>query len=153
MRLARRSLLRHVAILIAALIATSPAWSRTADETRLVQFAREVGLADVDEFVETVISLRARRALPERYLTKRAAEALGWRPGDDLCRVAPGRALGGDRFGNRERRLPEASGRVWREADLDFACGRRGPRRLLWSSDGLVFVTVDHYQTFKAVPP
>lgn len=91
-------------------------------------------------------------SLPARYVTKREAEALGWRPGDDLCRVARGRVIGGDRFHNRERRLPEARGRSWREADLDFDCGRRGARRLVFSSDGLIFVTLDHYESFREVP-
>jgi guanyl-specific ribonuclease Sa len=60
--------------------------------------------------------------------------------------------IGGDRFGNRERRLPEARGRSWREADIDSTCGRRGARRLVFSSDGLIEVTVDHYETFEEVP-
>jgi guanyl-specific ribonuclease Sa len=69
-----------------------------------------------------------------------------------LCRAAPDKAIGGDRFGNREGRLPTARGRVWYEADLDFNCGKRGAKRLLWSSDGLIYVTTDHYQTFREVP-
>jgi hypothetical protein len=99
-----------------------------------------------------VLSVRRDGRLPARYVDKREAERLGWRPGEDLCRVARGRAMGGDRFGNYERRLPERQGRSWREADLDFACGRRGARRLVFSSDGLVYVTTDHYQSFREVP-
>lgn len=124
-----------------------------AGEAEVAAFARQVGLRDVDGFVETVASLRGHGRLPERYLTKDAAEDLGWHPGGDLCRVEHGRSIGGDRFGNREGRLPAGRGRSWREADLDFRCGRRGAKRLLWSSDGLIFVTVDHYETFAAVPP
>ena len=123
-----------------------------ADESRLRAFAREVGLTDVGGFVETIESLDRTRRLPPRYTTKNEAEGLGWRPGGDLCRVAPGRAIGGDRFGNREKRLPETAGRRWYEADLDFACGRRGAKRLVYSSDGLRFVTVDHYESFREVP-
>ncbi len=124
-----------------------------ADEAALRRFAQGLGLRDVPAFVETVTSLRASGRLPQRYVTKDQAERLGWRPGADLCRVAPGGAIGGDTFGNRERRLPSAAGRVWREADLDFNCGRRGASRLVWSSDGLIYVTVDHYRTFREVPP
>jgi hypothetical protein len=120
--------------------------------SRYAAFAREQRLRDVDGFVATIRSLRTEGSLPARYVTKREAEALGWRPGEDLCRVAPGRIIGGDRFHNRERRLPDARGRSWREADLDFACGRRGARRLVFSSDGLIFVTLDHYETFREVP-
>ncbi len=117
----------------------------------LAQQAEALGLRDVEGFVETVQSLCTRGVLPARYITKAQARRLGWRPGRDLCTVAPGRVIGGDRFGNREGRLPEAPGRVWYEADLDFACGRRGPRRLLFSSDGLIYVTVDHYRSFVRV--
>lgn len=143
---------RHsVWVLLLALALSSAALARdTTAELRA--FAQTVGLAQTEEFVETVMSLRETKHLPARYVTKKGAEALGWKPGADLCRTAPGRAIGGDSFGNREKRLPEAAGRRWREADLDYACGRRGPKRLVWSSDGLIFVTVDHYATFKEVP-
>lgn len=137
--------------LLLVLLAAAPALARgPADDLR--QFAREVGLRDVDAFVTTLTSLRRDGRLPDRYVTKDAATRAGWKPGDDLCRAAPGKAMGGDRFGNRERRLPAASGRIWYEADLDTNCGKRGPKRLVWSSDGLYYVTVDHYQTFKRVP-
>jgi ribonuclease T1 len=137
--------------LLLVLLVATPALARgPADDLR--RFARDAGLRDVDAFVTTVTALRRDGRLPDHYLTKDAAARAGWKPGDDLCRAAPGKAMGGDRFGNRERRLPAAAGRVWYEADLDFACGRRGPKRLLWSNDGLIYVSVDHYQNFKRVP-
>ena len=123
-----------------------------ADEVALQRFAQSLGIRDVPAFVEAVTSLRQSGTLPQRYVTRDQAEQLGWRAGADLCRVAPGRAIGGDPFANRERRLPSGSGRVWHEADLDFACGRRNASRLLWSSDGLIYVSVDHYRTFRPVP-
>jgi ribonuclease T1 len=113
---------------------------------------RGLGLADAEGFAETVTALRETQKLPPRYITKKSAEAAGWKPGADLCRVAPGRAIGGDAFFNREKRLPEKSGRRWYEADLDAQCGKRGAKRLVWSSDGLIFVTTDHYRTFIEVP-
>jgi hypothetical protein len=137
--------------LLLILVAAAPALARgPGDDLR--QFAREIGLRDVDAFVMTVTALRRDGRLPDRYVTKDVASRAGWKPGDDLCRAAPGKAMGGDRFGNRERRLPAASGRIWYEADLDTNCGKRGPKRLVWSSDGLYYVTVDHYQTFKRLP-
>jgi ribonuclease T1 len=105
--------------------------------------------AGVQAVIETV---RQTGRLPDHYVTKREAEALGWRPGSDLCDVAQGRVIGGDRFQNREGRLPDAQGRRWFEADLDFACGRRGAKRLVYSSDGLIYLTVDHYESFVEVP-
>lgn len=145
-------MLRRLLILLLALILAGPAAAQGNDETRLKHFARQVRLVDVDAFIETVRSLRSERRLPARYLTKNEAERMGWRPGSDLCRVARGRSIGGDRFGNYEGRLPARPGRSWREADLDFNCGRRGAKRLVFSSDGLIFVTVDHYESFREVP-
>lgn len=147
-------ILRRLLLLLVLLAAClgGPASARSPEEQRLSAFAAELGLRDVDGFVETVLSVRRDGRLPARYVDKREAERLGWQPGDDLCRVARGRTIGGDRFGNFERRLPERQGRSWREADLDFACGRRGARRLVFSSDGLVYVTTDHYQSFREVP-
>lgn len=142
-----RAALRTVAIL---LVLASTAF---ADESRVRDFALRLGLRDVDGFVETVDSLRRSGELPPRYVTKKEARDLGWWPGGDLCLAAPGKVIGGDRFGNFEQRLPDRPERRWREADLDFACGRRSAKRLVWSNDGLFFVTTDHYETFKRVPP
>ncbi len=118
----------------------------------LRQFAARVGLSDVGGFVATVEALRMSGHLPPNYVTKRRAERLGWHPGRDLCRVAPGDEIGGDRFQDRAHQLPRAAGRRWREADLDEHCARRGGHRLVWSNDGLYFVTADHYRTFVPVP-
>ncbi len=149
----RRPSLRGIgALALALLVGLALAVSAAAGEAELRRFTQQLGLADPAAFIEVVTSLRADGRLPERYLTKRRAEALGWRPGSDLCRVAPGAMIGGDRFGNYERRLPEARGRSWREADIDSTCGRRGARRLVFSNDGLIEVTIDHYETFREVP-
>lgn len=146
-------LLRRLRPLLAALLLLlPPAGLALAGEAEVRAFARQLRLRDVDGFAEAVASLRASGRLPERYVTKDEAEDLGWRPGSDLCDSAPGRTIGGDRFGNRERRLPDRRGRRWFEADLDFACGRRGAKRLVWSSDGLIYATTDHYETFREVP-
>jgi ribonuclease T1 len=115
-------------------------------------FAQRAGLSDAEGFVEAVASLRDAKKLPPRYITKKDAESVGWKPGADLCRVAPGRVIGGDPFFNREKRLPDRAGRRWYEADLEPQCGRRGAKRLVWSGDGLIFVTTDHYASFIEVP-
>ena len=91
--------------------------------------------------------------LPDYYLTKGQARREGWDPSSaNLCDVLPGKAIGGDHFSNREGRLPDASGRRWFEADVNYQCGHRNADRLLYSSDGLVFLTTDHYRTFKRIP-
>ncbi len=96
--------------------------------------------------------LQQHQRLPDYYLTKKQAREQGWdaRNGN-LCSVLPGKAIGGDRFSNREGQLPTASRRIWREADINYQCGRRGADRLLYSSDGLIFVTRDHYKNFIRV--
>lgn len=88
--------------------------------------------------------------LPDYYITKREAKSQGWNPAEgNLCDVLPGRAIGGDVFTNRERSLPTEKGRVWYEADLNYDCGNRNSDRLLFSNDGLVYVTHNHYKTFE----
>jgi hypothetical protein len=109
---------------------------------------------DEAELAEALQALNASRnqRLPDRYVTKREAQQAGWHPGRDLWQVPAlrGHSIGGDRFGNREGRLPPGD---WREADLDYRGGHRGAKRLLFSRQGQRRVTVDHYQTFIEVPP
>lgn len=107
---------------------------------------------DEAELMDALIALNAGRRLPEKFVTKREAQQAGWRPGRDLWQVPAlrGHSIGGDRFGNREGRLPPGD---WREADLDYRGGHRGAKRLLFSRQGERRVTVDHYQTFIEVPP
>lgn len=88
--------------------------------------------------------------LPSNYITKRDAQDLGWdnRLGN-LEKVAPGKSIGGDRFGNYEEQLPIAKGRKYTECDIDFDGGYRGAKRIIFSNDGLIFYTEDHYKTFE----
>lgn len=90
--------------------------------------------------------------LPDNFITKAEAEALGWNPKlGNLDDVAPGKSIGGDIFKNKEGLLPKADGRVWYEADINFTSGYRGSDRLLYSSDGLLYKTTDHYKTFTQI--
>lgn len=91
--------------------------------------------------------------LPDYYIRKGQARHQGWDPSRaNLCEVLPGKAIGGDHFSNREGRLPDANGRRWFEADVNYRCGHRNADRLLYSSDGLVYLTTDHYRTFSRIP-
>lgn len=92
--------------------------------------------------------------LPENFITKSEAKALGWDSrynyvGD----VAPGKSIGGDRFGNYEGLLPDKKGRKWYECDANYRGRKRGAERVLFSSDGLYYYTDDHYQTFTQMFP
>lgn len=104
------------------------------------------GTNGVDLFVATY------GKLPDNYLGKKNAQKMGWDPKQgNLAEVLPGMLIGGDRYKNRDGRLPDAPGRVWYEADIDFTGGYRNDCRLLYSNDGLIFVTYDHYATFYEI--
>lgn len=86
--------------------------------------------------------------LPNNFLTKAQARDLGWRSGS-LEPYAPGCCIGGDTFQNREGLLPKAPGRTYRECDIDtMGGGSRGAKRIVFSNDGLVYYTDDHYASF-----
>ena len=86
--------------------------------------------------------------LPSNFITKNEARKLGWE-GGDLEDFAPGKSIGGDRFGNYEGLLPNKSGRIWTECDIDTLGKKdRGAKRIVFSNDGLIYYTDDHYESF-----
>ena len=86
--------------------------------------------------------------LPDYYITKDAARARGW-IGGSLEPYAPGHLIGGDRFGNYEELLPLRKGRTYRECDIGtYKADSRGARRIVYSDDGLIYYTDDHYSSF-----
>ncbi|MFV0390583.1 MAG: ribonuclease domain-containing protein [Paludibacteraceae bacterium] len=94
--------------------------------------------------------VRRNGKLPDYYITKNNARNKGWKASEqNLCDVLPGHAIGGDAFANRERRLPIKKGRKYYEADLNYNCDERNAHRLIYSNDGLIYVTYDHYNTFE----
>lgn len=98
---------------------------------------------------EVALYLYVFRELPANYLTKNEAYDLGWVSSKgNLWSIGNGLVIGGDKFGNREGRLPDARGRQWYEADVNYEGGYRGSERILFSNDGLIYVTFDHYETF-----
>lgn len=88
--------------------------------------------------------------LPKNFIKKADAEKLGWGNGTALYEVADGMCIGGDRFYNREGILPQKSGRVYTECDIDTKNKKsRGKKRIVFSNDGLIYYTEDHYETFE----
>ncbi len=86
--------------------------------------------------------------LPNNFITKKEARRLGWN-GGSLERYAPGKCIGGDYFGNYEGNLPEVDGRSYYECDIDtLGAKSRGPKRIVYSDDGQIYYTEDHYETF-----
>lgn len=87
--------------------------------------------------------------LPDNFITKKEAQDLGW-SGGSLEPWAPGMCIGGNRFGNYEGLLPEAEGRSYTECDIDtLGAGSRGAKRIVFSNDGLIYYTEDHYASFE----
>lgn len=87
--------------------------------------------------------------LPDNFITKKEAQDLGW-PGGNLEPYAPGMCIGGSRFGNYEGLLPEAKGRTYTECDIDTLGSKsRGAKRIVFSNDGLIYYTEDHYESFE----
>lgn len=90
--------------------------------------------------------------LPKNYLTKNEAMDLGWDASrGNLWKVTDKGVIGGDRFGNREGKLPKAKGRKYFEADVNYKGGNRNAERIVFSNDGLIFYTKDHYKTFEEI--
>lgn len=86
--------------------------------------------------------------LPSNFITKKEARELGWQ-GGGLEDFAPGCSIGGDRFGNYEGILPQADGRFYTECDIDTrGASSRGAKRIVFSNDGLIYYTEDHYESF-----
>ena len=86
--------------------------------------------------------------LPNNFISKKDAQALGWE-GGSLEPYAPGMCIGGSYFGNYEGLLPEADGREYTECDIDtLGAKSRGAKRIVFSNDGLIYYTDDHYESF-----
>ncbi|MEF9476630.1 ribonuclease domain-containing protein [Chryseobacterium sp. RRHN12] len=105
----------------------------------------------IDQLTEekTVISyVKQNHKLPDYYITKNEARKQGWNPSKgNLCDVLPGKAIGGDHFGNREGRLPD--GEKYFEADVNYHCGGRNADRIIYTRNGDVYLTKNHYKSFE----
>ena len=98
---------------------------------------------------EVALYIHTYDKLPGNFITKKEAMKLGWQSSKaNLWEVSDKMSIGGDRFGNREQRLPEEKGRQYFEADIDYDGGYRGSKRVVYSKDGLIYYTDDHYDSF-----
>ena len=99
---------------------------------------------------EVALYIHTYNKLPSNYITKKQAEEQGWNSSEgNLHQVLPGMSIGGSRFGNSEQKLPKKDGREYFECDIDYEGGYRNSKRLVYSNDGLVFYTEDHYENFE----
>ena len=88
--------------------------------------------------------------LPDNFITKKEAQELGWTGGSVERYTGEETAIGGSRFGNYEGLLPEKEGRTYQECDIDtVGKSSRGAKRIVFSNDGLIYYTGDHYESFE----
>lgn len=147
-------------ILFLSVFGTSGCTAGTPDESsyenstdaviKIESSVTEDGIYTSPEDVAEYIQIYGK--LPENFLTKQEARSLGWVSEDgNLWEVTDQMSIGGDRFGNREGLLPKADGRHWFECDVNYTGGYRGAERLVYSNDGLIFYTSDHYESFEEI--
>ena len=95
--------------------------------------------------------IRQTGELPDYYILQNDAIKAGWKSGKWPSNFIPGKMIGGDVYRNKDGHLPDAPGRVWYEADINYETGKRNSYRIVYSNDGLMFATYDHYKTFYEV--
>ena len=124
--------------------APAPSETDAPAETPEPEGVREDGEYTSPEEVAEYLHLYGH--LPSNFITKKEAQALGWDSSRNyVSDAAPGKSIGGDYFGNYEKRLPKGS---YRECDVNYTGGRRGAERIIYGTDGSVWYTSDHYESF-----
>ncbi|NCB41098.1 MAG: ribonuclease [Clostridia bacterium] len=122
---------------------TAPISTSNYPSTKIVEEGFYTSKEDVALYIHTY------NRLPDNYVTKEMASASGWR-GGGLEEYIPGASIGGNKFGNYEEILPASSTRVYRECDIDtLGMESRGSKRIVYSNDGLIYYTEDHYESFE----
>lgn len=129
------------------------------EDTEVVDVPQESEIPSTDEFTldidgtyttaeDVSLYIYLYDELPDNFITKSEARELGW-TGGGLDDYAPGMCIGGDYFGNREGLLPKAKGRTYTECDINtLGEDSRGAERIVFSNDGLIYYTDDHYESF-----
>ena len=116
--------------------------------TKAAGTATDMGYLGAD----AVLYFMKEKELPSYYVDKATAKEAGWgNKHKKLSGVLPGKMLGGDVYKNDDKKLPNAPGRIWYEADINYTGGKRNRQRIVYSNDGLIFVTYDHYETFYEI--
>ena len=96
-------------------------------------------------------SLKYNVKLPEYYIDQKELGNIGWKSGNKVSKFAENKMFSGGVYKNNNGHLPQKAGRVWYEADINYKSGKRNSQRIVWSNDGLIFVTYDHYETFYEI--
>lgn len=120
-----------------------------SSEINSTEFEKSSGT--IDELTEenrVVNYVKTNHQLPDYYLTKSEARKRGWVASKgNLCEVLPGKAIGGDHFSDREKTLPK--GNKYYEADVNYNCGNRNADRIVFTKNGEVWLTKNHYKSFE----
>ena len=128
-------------------------YSSTADEPDDAPIDAEAAALDehgtYDSKDDVALFIHTYGHLPDNYITKQQAEDAGW-SGGSVEKYCPGKCIGGSRFGNFEGLLPDKDGRTWTECDINtLGASSRGAERIVFSNDGLIYYTPDHYESFE----
>jgi len=114
--------------------------------------AIKAGTASADGLKGADLYLQNGWGLPGKYMTRSEAKQNGWKEKrGNLAEVLPGIFIGGDVYKNKNKKLPQEENRIWYEADINYTKSYRNGHRILYSNDGLIFVTYDHYETFYEI--
>ncbi|WP_228438542.1 ribonuclease domain-containing protein [Chryseobacterium pennae] len=120
----------------------------TEDQYTTGNSSAQVSIEKLTEEKMVISYVKQNHKLPDYYITKNEARKQGWNPSKgNLCEVLPGKAIGGDKFGNREGRLPD--GDKYFEADVNYDCGGRNADRIIYTKNGDVYLTKNHYKSFE----
>lgn len=120
------------------------------DEAEIIEKIDEDGYYTSKE--DVALYIYTYEKLPKNFITKKGATDLGWKSKEgNLWDVTDKMSIGGDRFGNREGRLPNSKDRQYYECDIDYQGGYRDAERIVYSNDGLVYYTEDHYESFTLI--
>ena len=127
---------------------TKSDWNNDSKENQQSSGKSKSNIDDLTEENRVIAYVKEHHKLPDYYITKGEARNQGWEASKgNLCDVLPGRAIGGDRFSNREKTLPK--GDSYFEADVNYSCGRRNADRIVFTKNGDVYLTKNHYKTFE----
>lgn len=126
----------------------APTETPTPEPTKSpLELVEEDGIYSTPDLVAAYI--HTFNKLPSNFITKDEASKLGWVSSKgNLWDVTDEMSIGGDKFGNYEGLLPKKNGRQWYECDVNYKGGRRGSERIVYSNDGLIYYTKDHYESF-----
>ena len=140
-----------VAVLALGMTACSRSISQTSsDSSSDVSASSVVEDGTYTSKDEVALYIHTYGHLPSNFISKTKAKKAGWVSSEgNLDEVCPGKSIGGSTFYNDDGLLPDADGRTWKECDINYTGGFRGSERIVFSNDGLIYYTNDHYQTFE----